>query len=237
MSPFTDVSIAPQAPERRSHWTRWRVWPRLPTTSPTRSSSIARLCFADDDLVEGVRDLARDAAAVAREPHREIAVAHGHERAQQLGRVDVGLGRTRAAERAADDGLARFHWGHSEGWGEPRGAPYKDWLHPGRRPGTTRHGQEASVAPLAAARLALPGRFRFLDSAFQILECRTEHTPGGPRLPRPNPAARRRKLQRPCHHGRGAKESRRGHRSCPSGRRNDAEPIGIDRYRSGVDQE
>ena len=34
--------------------------------------------FRGDDVVEGVRDLARDAAAVAREPHGEIAVADRH---------------------------------------------------------------------------------------------------------------------------------------------------------------
>ena len=47
MSSLTEVSIAPQAPDRRSHWTRWRVRPRLPTASPTRSSSVASRSLAE----------------------------------------------------------------------------------------------------------------------------------------------------------------------------------------------
>src|SRR5688572_7386170 len=67
---------------------------------------MARLAFAADnlatalellgqqlvrahDLVEGVGDLARDADPVARQAHREVAVAHGLERAQELALVRV----------------------------------------------------------------------------------------------------------------------------------------------------
>ncbi len=41
MSVLTEPSIAPQAPERRSLETRWRVLPSLPTIWPARSSSRA----------------------------------------------------------------------------------------------------------------------------------------------------------------------------------------------------
>ncbi len=64
-----------------------------------------------DDVVEGVRDLARDAAAVSREPHGEIAVADRHEREQQLARVDVGIA-SGLAEGPPDD--ARAHVFHAE---------------------------------------------------------------------------------------------------------------------------
>src|SRR5262249_15168104 len=64
-----------------------------------------------DDVVEGIRDLARDAAAVRREPYGEIAVADGHEGPKQLARVDVAL-RAPEAERRADHALARLHEGN-----------------------------------------------------------------------------------------------------------------------------
>ena len=41
-SVLTEISIAPQAPRRLGPATRSRVWPRLPTRSPTRASSSAR---------------------------------------------------------------------------------------------------------------------------------------------------------------------------------------------------
>ena len=41
-----------------------------------------------DDLVERVGDLAGEAGLVARQPHREIAVAHRLQRAQQLAHVE-----------------------------------------------------------------------------------------------------------------------------------------------------
>ena len=49
ISVLTEDSIAPQAPERRSLATRWRVLPSLPTTWPTCSS-----CWAKCWLVETI---------------------------------------------------------------------------------------------------------------------------------------------------------------------------------------
>ena len=41
-------------------------------------------CVGGDDLVEGVGDLAVEAGQVARQPHREVAVAHRLQGMQEL---------------------------------------------------------------------------------------------------------------------------------------------------------
>ena len=46
MSVLTERSISPQAPPEPENFTRWRVLPCLPTTVPTRSSSLAIRAFA-----------------------------------------------------------------------------------------------------------------------------------------------------------------------------------------------
>jgi hypothetical protein len=45
-----------------------------------------------DHLVEGIRDLARDARPMVGQPHREVALAYGLEGAQESRQVDAGRG-------------------------------------------------------------------------------------------------------------------------------------------------
>ncbi len=110
--PLTEVSIAPQAPDRRSHWTRWRVRPRLPTTSPTRSSSIARLCLAETislkvSAILPAIPLRSVASRTEKSPLRTAIRARSN--SAESTSVSAPAGR----RRCADDALARFHDGRS----------------------------------------------------------------------------------------------------------------------------
>ena len=81
---LTDVSISPHAPLARPNFTRCRVLPCLPTTLPTRSSSLAIRAFDVHDLVDRVGDLSLEAGPVAREADRKVAVANGLEHSEQF---------------------------------------------------------------------------------------------------------------------------------------------------------
>ena len=89
MSVLTEPSIAPQAPERRSHG---HAMARLAVLADDLAGALELARHAlvrGDDLVERVGDLAVEARLVARQAHGEIAVAHGLQRAQQLAHVEV----------------------------------------------------------------------------------------------------------------------------------------------------
>ena len=84
MSVLTEVSISPQAPRGLENLTRWRVLPCLPTTVPTRSSSLAILALAATISLKVSAILPSTPGPIAGQPHREVAVADGLEGAQQL---------------------------------------------------------------------------------------------------------------------------------------------------------
>ena len=84
MRVFTDVSISPHAPLDLPNLTRCRVFPCLPTTVPTRSSSPAILAFERHDPVEGIGDLPLNSGPVSWQPDREVSVLDGLQRAKEL---------------------------------------------------------------------------------------------------------------------------------------------------------
>ena len=81
---LTDVSISPQAPRRAAELDALPGLALLADDGADPLQLAGHPGVGGDDLVEGVGDLALEAGPVAGQPHREVAVAHGLQRAQEL---------------------------------------------------------------------------------------------------------------------------------------------------------